>query len=108
MPWQPRAPTIPGVHQAQHCQGVRGWAVCSALCCEASPPALGAALGATIEGRITIRKQPKEDYKNNEVSSGQNVREAAEVPGCVQPRAGQAEGRPHGGCSSSQGAEGQR
>ena len=31
---------------------------------------------------------------------------AAEVPGCAQPRAEQAEGRPHGGCSSSQGAEG--
>jgi len=55
-----------------------------------------------------IREHPKEGYEDGEGSGGQGVREAAEVPGSVQRRAGQAEGRPHGGCSSSQGAEGQR
>jgi len=32
----------------------------------------------------------------------------AEVPVFAQPRAEELRGRPHGGCGSSQGAEGQR
>ena len=41
-------------------------------------------------------------------SEGKEYKEAAQASESVQPRAGQAEGRPHGGCSSSQGTEGQR
>ena len=51
-------------------------------------------------------EHPKEGYEDGEWSRGKSVGGVAEVPCSFWPRAEQAEGRPHGGCSSSQGAEG--
>ena len=58
----------------------------------ASPPALCASLGATEEGHINIRKHPKEGYRDSEVSRGQDVREAAEVPGVLSTEQGRLRG----------------
>lgn len=41
-PWNPKGQLYPGMQQAQHCHQVTGGAVPSALCCAASPTALGA------------------------------------------------------------------
>ena len=46
----------------------------SALCCVASPPALGAALGAAMEeGHKTMKEHPKEGYEDVESSGAQGV-----------------------------------
>ena len=93
----------PGLLASQY----RDCLFCTALCGFTSSTSAG--LGATTEeGHINIRKHPKEGYRDSEVCTGQDVREAAEVPGCVQPRAERAEGRSDGGCSSLQGVDGQR
>ena len=60
-------------------------------------------LGATISEQHKLL----ESYKVSERSRGQDVWGVPEVPWFVQPRAEEAEGMPYGGCSSSQGAEGQ-
>lgn len=52
-------------------------------------------------------EHPKEGYEDGEWSRGKSVGGVAEVPCSFWPRAEQAEGRPHGGCSSSQEVEGQ-
>jgi len=47
---------------------------CSILCCVASPPALGAALGAAMEkGHKTMKEHPKEGYEDVESSGVQGV-----------------------------------
>jgi len=43
----------------------------------------------------------------NGLSRGQDMCRVGDALGFVQPRAEEAEGMPYGGCSSSQGAEGQ-
>lgn len=57
---------------------------------------------------IKLIECPKKGYEDDEGSRGVDIRREAEVPGFAQPRAEQAEGRPHGGSSSlTRGAEGQ-
>lgn len=46
---EPKGPTVPwGMYQGQHCHWAGEGAVPFALRCVASPPALGAGLGATV------------------------------------------------------------
>ena len=76
----------PGVHRTQHCHREKGGVVllCSVLCGLTS--CTGCSVGATTSGgHKAMRQHPMNGYKH-----------------------GEAEGRPQGGCSSSQGAEGQR
>jgi len=69
----------------------------------------GCSLCVTLQkGHKTTTECPNEGYKDGDGSRGQGALRAAEAPQCAQPRAEELRGRPHGGCSASQGAEGQR
>ena len=98
MPWSPKGQLYPGVQQAQCCHWARGGA--------ASPPALG----ATVQkGDKPVRECPKEGYKDDEGSRGQDMTgclTSSFSPWVCSVQSRGAEGSPHGGCSSSQGAEG--
>ena len=70
---------------------------CDALLCAgvASPPALCAVLGTTVQkGKETVGECPEEGDEDGEGPGGEDLG-AAEVTGPVQPGEEEAEGRPH-------------
>lgn len=69
---EPKGPTVPwGMYQGQHCHWAGEGAVPFALRCVASPPALGAGLGATVLKRNrTIREHLRKGNKDGEGSEG--------------------------------------
>jgi len=90
--------------QAQHCQLVVGVGcpLCSVL--RDLTSSTECSWGATLQGgHETIREHPKENCKDGEGLAGKGCEERLRL--CSAQSRG-AEGRPRGGCSSSQGAEG--
>lgn len=69
LPWQPKKPIVPWIHQAQHCHQTREGVVplCSEQCGLTS--STECSLGATTyEGDKTVREPSKEGYEDGEAA----------------------------------------
>lgn len=72
LPWHPKKPIVPWIHQAQHCHQTREGVVplCSEQCGLTS--STECSLGATIyEGDKTVREPSKEGYEDGEAARAQ-------------------------------------
>jgi len=82
MPRQPKGPSVPWRHHAQHCQWARE-GLSSALCCAASPPALGVVWVAQYKDIELLESVQRS------VTMVENMEQA---PGCAQRRAEELRG----------------